>query len=482
MGEFDWQAYEAELADLAPLVDAVPTSPDESPPVPAEPTGDQRTDVDGPMPVDGTALLDEVRMVLCRYLVLPSPEATDAVALWIVATHGQPVWEHATRLAITGPTRRCGKSRLLDIVKELAHKTIPSVNASTAALYRSIDSTEPPTILYDEADATFGTKRQAEANEDLRALLNAGHSRGWPILRCVGPNQEVKEFPSFAMAAIAGIGDLPDTIADRAVNIRMRRRAPSETVQPFRTVRDTPPLRELRGRVHRWVRAHLADLHEATPTMPVEDRAADTWESLIAIADLAGGDWPKRARTACTTLVNAAADADTDNSDSLRLLADLRTVFGDGGNLHTATILDRLRAIEDSPWTELTARHLSTMLRGYGIKPKSVRETGTGESLRGYHHADLADVFTRYLPPPGHAESGDQEDADDTGDTNPKQDHVVDVVGSQPASTTALTCDVVDVVDVVAPPPPPNQSTEQDPTTSDQPTGPPPENGPPARP
>src|SRR4051794_25643794 len=151
--------------------------------------------------VDGAALLGELHAANRHYLVMQSPEAIDAVVLWIAATHAQPAWEHATRLAISGPAKRCGKSRLLDIVKGASHNVLPAVNASTAALYRSIGSDDPPTVLFDEADAVFGTKRQAEANEDLRALLDAGHSRGWPILRCVGPNQEVKEFASFAMAA-----------------------------------------------------------------------------------------------------------------------------------------------------------------------------------------------------------------------------------------------------------------------------------------
>jgi hypothetical protein len=465
MADFDWQAYEAEFADLAALADqvpTVPTDPPQPPSVPAIQTGPDRTGDDQSVPVDGAAVLDDVRAAVCRYLVMPSAEAADAVVLWIAATHGQPAWEHATRLAITGPTRRCGKSRLLDVTKEMAHRAIPSVNASTAALYRSIDSTEPPTILYDEADAAFGTKRQAEANEDLRALLNAGHSRGWPILRCVGPHQQVQEFASFAMAAIAGIGELPDTITDRAVNIRMRRRAPHETVHPYRARRDAPPLRELRDQLHQWVRANLTDLRTATPTMPVEDRAADTWESLIAIADLAGRDWPDRARTACTTLVQATADNDTDNSDSLRLLADLRTVFDGAGNLHTTTILDRLRSLDDSPWTDLTAHGLSKTLRDYSIRPKSVRETGTGPSRRGYNPADLTDAFTRYLPPTRHDEPGN--DDQPGGDDRSEQDHVVDVVDTNQASTTSitpLTSDVVDVVDVVDTPPQP------DPTITD---------------
>jgi hypothetical protein len=397
--DFDWQAYEAELADVVVPELAEPTLPADSPSVPADPEPDGRDGGDHPA-VDGAALLAEVRAMVCRYLVMPSPEAADAVVLWIAATHAQPVWEHATRLVITGPTKQCGKSRLMDLIKEFGHKTLPSVNASPAALYRSIDSDDPPTILYDEGDTKFGTKRQAEANEDLRALLNAGHSRGWPILRCVGPNQEVKAFASFAMAAISGIGEMPDTITDRAVNIRMRRRKDGESVKSFRTGRDIPPLRALRTRLHRWVRANLNVLRDAVPDMPVEDRAADTWESLIAIADLAGGDWPERARTACVNLVRAAKEADTDNSDSLRLLADLRTVFADAGALHTTTVLQRLHDLEDGGWQELTARDLAKLLKPFEIKSKSVRETGTGPSLKGYERAGLADAFDRYLPPP----------------------------------------------------------------------------------
>ena len=443
--EFDWQAYEAELAHLTPLA--------ESRPVPAQPAPDAGADPGPATPVDGAALLAELRAALCRYLVMPSAEATDAVVLWIAASHAQPAWEHATRLGITGPAKRCGKSRLLEIIKETAYKTLPSVNASPAALYRSIDSEEPPTILYDEADTKFGNSHAAEGNEDLRALLNAGHSRGWPILRCVGPNQDVKAFASFAMAAIAGIGALPDTITDRAVNIRMRRRNPAtEKVTPYRIGRDGPPLRTLGSRLHRWLRAHLAALRAAEPAMPVEDRAADTWESLIAVADLAGADWPERARRACTTLTNDAAANDTDNSTALRLLTDLRTVFADTPKLHTATVLNRLRAIQDSPWGDLTAHELGKQLREYGARSKTVRETGTGPALKGYDRADLTDAFDRYLTA----------DVTDVSDTETEATH----------DAPPLTCDVSDVTNVPPPPPPTTPTPPDDPPDPDTPPEP----------
>ena len=51
------------------------------------------------------------------------------------------------------------------------------------------------------------------------------------------------------MAALAGIGAMPDTITDRAVNITMRRRARGEKVAQFRSRRDGPILTALRDRL-----------------------------------------------------------------------------------------------------------------------------------------------------------------------------------------------------------------------------------------
>jgi hypothetical protein len=350
-------------------------------------------------PAEGAHLLDELSRALTSYVVLPSPEAVDAVVLWIAATHVQPAWEHATRLGIVAPEKRCGKSRLLDIVAETCHERFITVNANVAALYRSIDETEPPTLLFDEVDAIFGGKR-GEDHEDLRALLNAGHGRGRPVLRCVGPNHDVAAFPSFAMAALAGIGNLPDTIADRAVNIRMRRRAPGESVRPFRQRRDGTPLNELRDRLHTWARRHVNALTAAEPDMPVEDRAADTWESLIAIADQAGGTWPQRSRAAALSFVAQAAQADTEGSLNTRLLSDVRDAFTETGAsfLASAELLARLHRVEEAPWAdiELTMRKLSKRLGEYSIRPRP----NTTRTARGYHLADCLDPFTRYLPAP----------------------------------------------------------------------------------
>lgn len=284
------------------------------------------------------------------------------------------------------PMKRCGKSRLLDIIENTCHKPIPTVDATIAALFRSIDHDNPPTLLVDEADAIWN-KKNAEGTEDLRKLLNAGFGRGRYALRCVGPNQKVEKFATFAMAAIAGIGDMPDTITDRAVNIILRRRAKSEKVKPFKLRRDVPPLHRIQGRLAVWVASHLKALTDAEPDLPVEDRAADVWEPLVAIADLAGGDWPERARKACLALSGESEADDTERSTSLRLLADLRTVFGDTDRMASSVILPALHKLEGSAWGSwydrgLNANDLANMLRPYGLHSVDVKVNG--KALKGY--------------------------------------------------------------------------------------------------
>jgi hypothetical protein len=351
--------------------------------------------------LNGAELLDELHAALTRYVVFPTPEAADAVVLWVAATHAQPAWEHAPRLATVSPLKRCGKSRLLDVIAETCHRPLVTVNATIAAVARSVDGDDPPTLLVDEADAIFGTKRQAENNEDLRGLLNAGHQRNRPMIRWDITTRSLDQLETFAMAMLASIGDLPDTIMDRAVVVRMRRRSAGEQVAPYRTRRDAPPLAELRGRLGTWARGHLKELETATPDMPLEDREADTYEPLIAVAHLAGGDWPARARKAAETLTAAERDADTDTSLSVRLLADLRQVFAGDERLDTKTVIDRLTKVEEAPWADLDgkrldARALANRLRPYGIRPKVIR---VGDKTpRGYERADLQDAWARYLP------------------------------------------------------------------------------------
>ncbi|MFE1286324.1 DUF3631 domain-containing protein [Streptomyces sp. NPDC058751] len=386
-----------------------PSLPVEWPPtaVPGQPASPQP---DPAEPSEGEQVLSDLRAQFRRYVVLPSEDALTAVTLWVAATHLQTAWQHAPRLAVVGPAKRCGKSRLLDVVTETVHDPLITVNASAAAVFRSITK-NPPTLLVDEADTLFGSAKVAEKNEEMRGLLNAGHQRNRPTLRVSGPNHEVSKFPTFAMAALAGIGDLPDTIMDRSVVIRMRRRRPGEKVAEFRTVRDTPALHALRDRLVAWLTPLHATAMDLTPPLPVEDRAADTWEPLVAVADLAGGPWPEAARAACLAMTKHEAEQDQDHSAlNNRLLADIRRAFASEGNpavIRTGRLLGILNEDAESPWPEysdkgLTPRGLQILLNDYGIRSAN-RRFPDGFQAKGFTRLQFTDAWARYCPEPAPA-------------------------------------------------------------------------------
>ncbi|MEV6601360.1 DUF3631 domain-containing protein [Actinoplanes sp. NPDC051346] len=352
---------------------------------------------------DGAAILDRLHAVITKYVILPTPEAVDAVALWAAASHAQPAWAHAPRLVIRAPEKRCGKSRLLDVVEGVSFNPLITVNASTPAIYRSIGAGAALTLLVDEADTIFGGK-QAESNEELRGLLNAGHQRNRPALRWNNNRDQAEKIDTFCMAALAGIGQMPDTIEDRAVVVRMRRRAPGETVAPYREKRDGPQLRKLAADLTAWLRPHLPALELAEPPMPLEDRAADTWEPLVAIADLAAGDWPDRARHAAETLT-AERDGNAPASERVRLLTDCRTAFADYDAMPTQALLDHLNGDDEAPWSEqgptgLTAMKLGVILREYDIKSEAISFGPPTGRAKGYQRAAFEDAWGRYCLPP----------------------------------------------------------------------------------
>jgi hypothetical protein len=373
------------------------------------------SDTNGP-PADGATLLDQVRVAIAKYVILPTDHDLNAVALWIAASHGQPFWACAPRLVIRAPEKRCGKSRLLDLVEAQCCHPLITVNASPAAIYRSLGEADPPTLLIDEADTIFGPK-SGDANEELRGLLNAGHQRNRPALRYNAADKRVEHIPTFAMAALAGIGAMPDTIEDRAVVIRMRRRGPGEHVAPYRHKRDAPALALLRQRLKTWIRANGNTLEAAAPDMPLEDRAADTWEPLIAVADLAGGQWPTRAREGALTLT-AAKEASDEQPKTVRLLQDCRTAFGEAVALPTEILLTRLKDDPEAPWATfggrddgLTAMRLGALLKDFDVR--STRWRIDGVMLRGYIREAFDDAWQRYCPPPATDTDSDEGTAPD---------------------------------------------------------------------
>jgi hypothetical protein len=190
-------------------------------------------------------------------------------------------------------------------------------------------------------------------------------------------------------------------------------------VAPFRHRRDRPALTALAADLARWLGKHLAELEKAEPVMPLEDRAADTWEPLIAVADLAAGEWAELARRAAVMLTT---DRDTaaNVSDRIRLLADCRTAFGDADALPSTTLVARLRSDPEAPWCEpapgITPKRLAGMLTDYDIRSANIRFPEPIGQVKGYYRADFTDAWARYCPsPPGEASQPSQASPSSSG-------------------------------------------------------------------
>jgi len=364
------------------------------------------TDFPDPLAQSGADLLDDVHAFLRAYVAFPSQAASVAVTLWAAHTHLVESFESTPRLALLSPEKQCGKTRVLELLALLGAGAETLSDASAAYLFRRIGA-GAVTVLLDEADAIWKRGKSDDTAEALRSIVNAGHRKGAFVGRVEmnGKTGELKRFPVYAPVALAGIGNcLPDTILDRSVIVAMRRRAPDEQTEEYRKRTTRPEGEALADRLAAWSATVADKVGCPWPDMPsgVTDRPADVWEPLLMVADLAGGDWPDRARVACVAFVTGSRD-DT-ASVGVKLLEDMHGVFRDSGDvLSTETILGKLHKLDESPWGDwyghpLTARELAKLLKPYGIKPRQVR---IGDATpRGYRREDIWDTWDRYLPGP----------------------------------------------------------------------------------
>ena len=349
-----------------------------------------------PDPVSGASLLDELEQLYARRVVQPSGGAV-TMALWTLHTYAVAAANISPYLVLTSPEPRCGKTTALAIASALCYRPLPSSNISEASLYRIVELSEP-TIIIDEGD-TF-----LKDNPHFTGILNSGHSRATAfVVRCVGDAAEPRRFQTFGPKLIALIGRLPAvSTADRSIALRMRRKLPGEAVERFDARRLHLELADLRRRITRWAQDTLPGLHTADPPIPtsLDDRAADNWRPLLALADAAGGRWPARAREVALQL---SGDRGDEPGVGVTLLEDIQTLFGTCRVVASETMLEQLNGLPERPWATwtkqgkpMTQRHLATLLRPFGIRPGTVR---VGEATRkGYTLRDFEDSFARYIP------------------------------------------------------------------------------------
>jgi putative DNA primase/helicase len=348
-----------------------------------------------PDPVDGAALLDSIQQVFRRYIVLPQ-DADIALALWVLHAWTMDAGEISPFMVLVSPTKRCGKTSVLVLLQYLTPRSELASNITPSALFRYIEEARP-TLLIDEADSFV------KDNEELRGILNSGHTKTAAyVIRTVevAGDHKPRRFSTWAPKAIATIRKLADTLEDRAIIVALQRKPPGAQVERLRR-RDNDEFAKLRSQAARWASDNFGHLVDPDPQMPAElnDRAADNWRPLLAIADLAGGEWPALGRQAALTLSGEVQDG----AIGVDLLKDSWSAFGTDDVILSADLVAKLIADPERLWAEwkhgraLTQKQLAHLLRPFRIISTTVHPPGRAHG-KGYRKADFEEAWAAYCP------------------------------------------------------------------------------------
>jgi hypothetical protein len=359
-----------------------------------------------PPPLD--VLLNEVLAFVRRYVFLTEAQYV-AAALWVVHTHCIEAASSTPYLHVTSAELESGKTRFLETLERLVPRALWfGASISTASVYRAVQELRP-TLLVDEADNALKDKT---AKAELLGVLNMGYQRGKTVFRIGGTRHDrLDRFEVFCPKAIAGLEDLPPTLASRCLRIQVRRRLPGEVVSDFVADEAESLAGPIREALELWAAANSDRLGRARPErLGVRDRLEETLRPLLALADEAGEAWQERGREALRELAQGAVTES--DSSRVQLLRDIRSVFSDAGAdaLTTGELLGALFSCEECPyahwWGDVrrdeagkvvpdrgATMKLARMLRPFGIHSKSVGE----KRRKGFVLADFEDAFTRYL-------------------------------------------------------------------------------------
>jgi putative DNA primase/helicase len=306
------------------------------------------------------------------------------------------------KLATQSPDKQCGKTTLLEVIGALVPRPETGSSITAAAVFRLIEA-RSPTLLIDEADRVLGS-----SNEELIAVLNSGHRRSgayvWRVEE-VAKKRMVVKFKTWGAVAFAGIRELPETLQDRSIVIRLVRAKPGEVKAHLKNG-TSPTLQLIKAKLARWA----LDLRQfPEPTLPpgLHNRLGDNWAPLFAIAEIAGGRWPALMKRAALS----AKSADQGEGQLVALLGGIRRALGEKDRISTRELIDSLLADDEYDWAAANKgrpineawlrEHLRNVITPDAKgKPGSERWGPRTKEVRGYSRRRFGDAWARYLYPP----------------------------------------------------------------------------------
>ena len=413
-----------------------------------------------PDPVSIPDLLTEIEAVIKKHVIL-SDHAAAALAVWVLHTYTFEQRDTVAYIAIESPEKRCGKTTLLSVLAAMAHNPLIASNVTVGALFRAIDTCRPA-LFIDEADTFLAgngvmrgiinsgntwrtayvlrlTKskqnlvgqtsiRRFQSSDDnslSHACASGGEGRdeGGLITQPASSqlstinaqssavsstfNQQpltfnhesgLKKYSCWCPKVIAMIGQVPDTIADRSIVVKMSRKLVSETCAPLAELYTVT----IKSKCARFAADNSQSIAGTAKIRGegLNDRAADTFDPLYVIARLAGPEWEAKLHAAALALTFSAQAVSFGNE----LLLDIFSIFliSDKEKLFSRNLAHTLRDGVSGmksfalKYSAINEYRISQILRPYGIKPVAIR-IGS-EVNKGYRVEDFHEAIKRYIP------------------------------------------------------------------------------------
>ena len=363
--------------------------------------------------VAGYDLVRTLEQYFKRFAFFRDARVPLLLAVWTIATYVYRIFFTFPYLVLRSPRKRCGKSRVEDLLAEVAFNAeARSTNPTEETIFRG-PARNGGTLLLDEVE---GLKGDQERYAGLLAVLNDGYKRGGEVTRMEkhGDTLVPVKFPTYCPGVLAGISKLAETLEDRGIPIFMTRRLPKDPLERFSPRRLAQEIQAMRDDCYVWAlnRAEdLAELYEGEESLNIaslDDRALELWEPLLTIADIVDQEAENAGKV--TTFVNtltalalelASVRDDTDPTTTALINA-LLGILKDADKTSTYyKPAELLSLVQAKGFSKLkSAKGLANLMHPLGFIAKQTR-TAEGNIIRAYHFSAevLEDLRSRYGAP-----------------------------------------------------------------------------------
>lgn len=358
-------------------------------------------------------IADRVRDFITSYVSLPDESIADALALYVLHTHTFVMIKdeetHTASLSAKAPRTTpyiyitsqgpgSGKTRLMEVLLEVCKGGTLLSGITGPTMFRMIEARRP-TLFLDEVDTIYSGAK----NEELRGVLNSGYKHNGRVARVDDKSEDgFRDYSTFCPKVLAGIdnGQVPSTVMDRAITIRLVKAAPG-VIQPFYTEDVEELAEELTEEIGAWYGANsdrLADRTQRPAAIDgLSDRQNDIIRPLLTIADTIPG-WHERARIALTAVFRGQATPLTQQAEALAKVRDYMTAHG----------LTRISSAMVEQIIGQNAKQVGSWFRAFDITPGTYRGfskdphahvEGQDDKAKGYLlDENMRRAWDRYLP------------------------------------------------------------------------------------